>query len=513
MQFSDIEKIITQSDGFSYGKNTDNTHYFMFTGKYLYKIKIAENLEAVNTGESIYDFHFFRLLKIKYGDKLILNDSLTLSIIDYGLSLMDNLCDFCTICSVELNIKTDNVYWCDSDTCQYVEEGLLTDNFISKKISENFIATRLITDVGMRIIESDIKRLFPFPMQFVKNKTKYTRKSILDIKDDDYYNILAEFYNSNKELLNDIINNMMSFIDGYKTDVDLYYNYGEKVYGLVKFLIRNIYYDIHQLDKNFIMGKNFKNIGADIYEIKYPEYLEKKFSDGKLLYHGSSFGNWFSIIRNGLKNMSNTKFMSSGSAYGQGIYFSNNFNTSYSYSTKFNNSKKEYIVGVAKILNESTYDKKNSFWVVDKDYDVLLKYIIVTKNNLDNTNITDFINTYDIYQKAILGEFYELINKRVNKEIEKLEKKYGSDIDINKDSSLISINLKKYNIDIEISIPNTYPCDPPSMYIKSKLKSKTEKKLPLTSDGKIVCKSVHPHVWNCKTNLIKIIEELEQYFI
>jgi len=39
-------------------------------------------------------------------------------------------------------------------------------------------------------------------------------------------------------------------------------------------------------------------------------------------WHGSSSGNWHVILRTSLKNMSNTKYMSAGAAYGNGIYFS-----------------------------------------------------------------------------------------------------------------------------------------------------------------------------------------------
>ena len=34
--------------------------------------------------------------------------------------------------------------------------------------------------------------------------------------------------------------------------------------------------------------------------------------------------NWFSIVRNGLRNLSNSHMMTAGAAYGQGIYASAN---------------------------------------------------------------------------------------------------------------------------------------------------------------------------------------------
>lgn len=45
-------------------------------------------------------------------------------------------------------------------------------------------------------------------------------------------------------------------------------------------------------------------------------------------FHGSDTCNWHSILRTGLKNMSNTKYMTSGAAYGSGIYMATDSQTS-----------------------------------------------------------------------------------------------------------------------------------------------------------------------------------------
>jgi hypothetical protein len=49
-------------------------------------------------------------------------------------------------------------------------------------------------------------------------------------------------------------------------------------------------------------------------------------------YHGSSMENWSSILRNGLYNASNTKFMTTGAAYGAGIYCAPDSGTSLGYA-------------------------------------------------------------------------------------------------------------------------------------------------------------------------------------
>lgn len=49
-------------------------------------------------------------------------------------------------------------------------------------------------------------------------------------------------------------------------------------------------------------------------------------------WHGSGSQNWHSILRNGLKNMSNTTGMTAGAVYGSGVYFAYLLSTSFQYS-------------------------------------------------------------------------------------------------------------------------------------------------------------------------------------
>lgn len=56
--------------------------------------------------------------------------------------------------------------------------------------------------------------------------------------------------------------------------------------------------------------------------------------DSQYLFHGSATKNWHSIIRNGLKNASNTDMMAHGAAYGSGIYFAHDSSTSCGYANE-----------------------------------------------------------------------------------------------------------------------------------------------------------------------------------
>ena len=57
-------------------------------------------------------------------------------------------------------------------------------------------------------------------------------------------------------------------------------------------------------------------------EVEEKFNLRKKFRGSVYLFHGSSPENWYSILRNGLKNLSHSHMMTAGAARGAGIYAS-----------------------------------------------------------------------------------------------------------------------------------------------------------------------------------------------
>ena len=50
------------------------------------------------------------------------------------------------------------------------------------------------------------------------------------------------------------------------------------------------------------------------------------------MFHGSGINNWYSIVRNGLRNLSNTGMMTAGAAHGAGIYSARDYGTASGYA-------------------------------------------------------------------------------------------------------------------------------------------------------------------------------------
>jgi hypothetical protein len=60
----------------------------------------------------------------------------------------------------------------------------------------------------------------------------------------------------------------------------------------------------------------------------------KRQHGSKFAWHGSSSENWHSILRTGLRNMSNTKLMTTGAVYGAGVYLSTSATMSMGYAMR-----------------------------------------------------------------------------------------------------------------------------------------------------------------------------------
>jgi len=75
----------------------------------------------------------------------------------------------------------------------------------------------------------------------------------------------------------------------------------------------------------------------------------KRQKGSKFLFHGSALENWYSILRNGLRNLSNSHMMTAGAAYGQGIYAS-------CHVISLNNRVVRHVVGLFKQIQHGGKD-------------------------------------------------------------------------------------------------------------------------------------------------------------
>jgi len=112
-------------------------------------------------------------------------------------------------------------------------------------------------------------------------------------------------------------------------------------------------------------------------------------------FHGSTFANWHSILRIGLKNFSNTEFMSTGAAYGAGIYLSPSSSTSMGYARAgtgwsksiFSKGSNNYMqcLCVCEVIDAGY--KANPHYVIPSEDHVMTRYFFIYNGSSGTPNI------------------------------------------------------------------------------------------------------------------------------
>jgi hypothetical protein len=140
------------------------------------------------------------------------------------------------------------------------------------------------------------------------------------------------------------------------------------------------------------------------------------------LFHGSSAGNWHSIVRNGVVVTSGTDLQSHGAVYGKGVYASDLLSTGMSYG----NSGKFTCVGVLELQQDpEPFRVTKDYFVIPPGIPVTLRYLLrVTSQNigppLDGKPI---LALYGAQSKARLSK--TVPQKRFYTELEALRKLSG----------------------------------------------------------------------------------------
>jgi ubiquitin-protein ligase len=253
--------------------------------------------------------------------------------------------------------------------------------------------------------------------------------------------------------------------------------------------------------------------GIKFIHINYSADIENKFIQKHFLFHGSSISSWYPIVKNGLKVMSGTAMMANGAKYGNGIYFSDQFNMSYGYSrTEITNGI--CVVGVFEVLEDpEKYKKTTRIYVISNDKIVLLRSLILVS---PGSQIPKDISNYFLKKLPTLKQINQInINMLKNKRLEGEYKKLSS-LDFIDQINIVDQfkwmidfkHIKGFTPSIEIIFSN-YPLNPP--IIKSSNNKIKIGKL-VGSNGNINIDLVNPSNWKITNTLGEICTILYKCF-
>jgi ubiquitin-protein ligase len=395
----------------------------------------------------------------------------------------------------------------------YQEDNYVIDHYKSTKIVTEFLIKNAYS--AMKSDRSNI--IFkPLPATWnntisnitnlIKNETKiieyiensYTDKELIEKIGGNTYSLLKYILSSNKILIKPF-----SLLESS----DIVFNKSLSINGITSSKITNAKSNLSEesFDHSDKFSIDLNNVLLNIQQFKviHTELVEDKLK-GKptvFLYHGSPYVNWYSIMRNGLKSGSTNEYFLNGSAYGNGIYLSNNISLSLSYSIRGNDCNKINnisILAIFEVIDNPEWKKTNDIFVVTDENALLMRYLIVFKNANDPINILIFnginykLNTGKMkeYEKELsIVEKKNIVtihNKRLMKEYQNIMKQSDDSLGF-KISLAEEDNLSKWNvyvtkpendklekqmkllniqaIEIEIIFKENYPIVPPFIRI------------------------------------------------
>ncbi len=460
-----------------------------------YKIDSSTNkniIQISNQNQTIYTNHIFRFIFHTNNYIEIDIDVLTDYLLKFNEIFNLNLFNYCTVCFTELTIKgIGNISHCDDICCKKNFYHLVTDNRVIESFNKDndvFLFLIKIIIIGKNHPHGDIAFN---PLPFVNSVDNLTQ--LVKIIPDE-----LNFVNNNN------LKQLTKKLQTSENDLDLYNKINQITYCLLKNAVSNNYFS---MDSRKI---TFKNNSSIIIYMNYSAEIENKFNNNNYLFHGSSIYSWYPIIKNGLKVMSGTKLQANGAVYGKGIYLSNSFSISSSYSNGIMDGNN--IVGVFEILdNPEQYKKKSNIFVVSDDSKLVLRSLVISNNKF---NISQDISNYFIKEVPLLKKNNKLNigilkNKRLSIEYDKLlllNFIHKIEIITQFEWIITFIQIKNNLISIELKFSN-YPIYPPDIKLKSK------QIIGSNLNNIIKLDLINPANWKITSNLIEITTKLYNCFL
>ena len=470
------------------------------------KMNLMNSLRISPSNDSVANNHLSNIVNKK---KYNINDILEL--VTDIINIMGELTNYCIGCHKKMEFQSDEFVTCGSQECNYKYEELRIGNPVTDKLKDDPEITRFIIDSAFDAILSQRKYdIFePFPTYFLKNTDEIkdsslaTRGSMSKISGQNYddYKDFDRITNIVKSFKT---KDFFEFIDICKDDDEIVKEYDEDVYTLIRFIITSCKIDICRDSELITENKTIVNADGSIskkgisknvkiYKINHPIDKEEEFKkmiDTKspmYLFHGSRWQNWYSIMRNGLKNCSNTKLMTAGAAYGNGIYLSDNFGLSCNYGMSGDKS----VLGVFEFaVDINKYKKGPQVFVVDNEKILIQRYLLIIPSN-EVHNATQEMNR--IFNSKIYQQKETMTRTVLGKGIKKLIREYKSIVKQDpdtlgfrvttdpKDAYLWKVFITKYDetysigqdmkkykikeIELEMKFPSNYPFSPPFIRI------------------------------------------------
>jgi len=471
-------------------------------------------------------YHILRLLvnklRIKYDiwipSSVVIKKEL---ISDYFFSLKEildsNFFDYCTICGkLHDKLGLNYITTCTKPDCivksyHYPINNKITEIYKSDSNTMTLLFRTLLSTLTHPKVDkilSSIPKIYS--VTDIKVLISKVPKGLLENKLDDLISVISDSY------------------DDFYLWTKLDNNF---LYALLMNALSDNYYSMYSYRDLVNTDLKKKNTSAEddveYFNINYSTEIENDIKS-KLdnttkyyyLYHGSPFHCWYSIIKNGLKVMSGTEFMTTGATYGNGIYLSDHLATSHGYARQtppFNYS----MIGLFQVTeNPQKHLKTPSIYVAPTEKILILRTLIkinkfgVAYNSSSYANIDNYFIRQRTVDKGISDKnLVALKNKRLSAELKLIEKcadkfkvtYYSDEQEVPWEVELY-IKDNKYKMEVHF---HNYPLSPPmfkmvnfTLPTKGIIDSKFIINLPILDPG----------TWSISNKLVEVLNLIWTFF-
>jgi ubiquitin-protein ligase len=470
--------IISNTDTCLTIKNKEQTHKFNHI-----------NYNFITT-DNIIENHFARLLNVRECNNFKKIYTFIKDNINYIFS-------YCTICGKKI---PDLEVVSSCSTCFDKSLEIVTDDLVTNFFKKDKLVFNVIVLAGYSCLLNSHADQIMKPLPKIFNPVGILRSKL----------------NYGVENFGKLIETVKLCSNDYKLQKKI-----ELDYSFIKYLIKtnttnlmsNILFD---KEDNVCANEDIDNIldceKIITFNVCHTSDKEEEFSGIKAyyLFHGSPIGCWHSILKDGLKNLSNTSLMTSGAAYGAGIYLGGNFDTSQGYGIDRFGKLPTITVGVIQVKHDiKKFNKGGDIYVVPDESELLLKHLIVIASGKrkDIKKITNYFTKEKVKEIDNATSDLKLIRiKRLNVECEKIDKlRKKIEFEYTFDDNVFIVSSP--NLRFNIKLMTDYPMVPPFIWI-SKISKNLSHDVTVLENGCIVIKEILISNWSTKTKLCQLIEKI-----
>ena len=301
--------------------NTKNEQLTIATALFYTKFDRKESIELLKN------------LEIKFDSFAIENEdkpNILLELVSYIIIRFESLPKHCLICDnfIEIPYKEDVPTICTRFQCQF--------DYIEMNVCNTIPVTICPISIVSDILENeDIVDLLISMCYSASNSERRTK--IFDPFPEMYENKNKKDFEKVSKILSNFpsVSKMQIYCENEK---DLKLFLGDKEYELLRWILtinRCALLKIPEKKQISELETKYQYITLMDDPARADQFAKNRTKFGSYsAFHGSGVENWHSILRRGLINASNTELMTSGAAYGSGVYLAEQAQTSVGYAKK-----------------------------------------------------------------------------------------------------------------------------------------------------------------------------------